>query len=68
MQFQFWLAQMGVSRADGYRWRKKNMVKTNRIGKRLFISQRAIDEFWARVDAREFEGELFGCCASKGGN
>jgi hypothetical protein len=68
MQFQYWLAQMGVSRADGYRWRKKKMVRTNRIGKTLFISQKAIDEFWIRVEAGEFEGELSGCCASRGGN
>jgi hypothetical protein len=63
MQFQFWLSQMGVSRPEGYRWRKKKMVKTERIGKTLFISQDCIDEFWRRVKAGEFAGELHGICA-----
>jgi hypothetical protein len=66
MQYQLWLQQMGVSRAEGYRWRQRRMVRTYRIGKTLFVSQKGIDEFWARVEAGEFEGQLCGCCAGKG--
>ena len=67
MQYQFWLGQMGVSRPEGYRWRLKGMVKTHRIGKTLFITQKAINAFWVDVEAGKFEGELHGCC-SKSGN
>jgi hypothetical protein len=67
MQYQYWLQQMGVSRAEGYRWRHRRIVTTHRIGETLFISQRGIAEFWARAEAGEFEGQLFGCCAGKEG-
>ena len=63
MQFQLWLSQIGVSPAEGYRWRKKGMISTDRVGKRLFVTQEAVDEFWRRTHAGEFAGKLHGCCA-----
>ena len=65
MQFQLWLNKMGVSRADGYKWRKQGWVSTCRVGKLLYISNDAIAEFWRRAEAGEFEGDLAGVCAKE---
>jgi hypothetical protein len=64
VQFQVWLDSLGVSRSEGYLWRKRGWVKVCRIGKTLYILQEEIDRFWSRVRNQEFEGKLAGCCAA----
>ena len=64
VQFQVWLDSLGVSRSEGYLWRKRGWVKGCRIGKTLYILQEEIDRFWSRVRNQEFKGELAGCCAA----
>jgi predicted site-specific integrase-resolvase len=63
MEFLYWLAKIGKSRATGYRWRAEGRLHTVNIDGKLFITQHEIDRFWTRAKAGEFSKQPHGACA-----
>jgi hypothetical protein len=62
MEFLYWLAKIGKSRATGYRWRAEGRLHTVNIDGKLFITQQEIDRFWTRAKAGEFAKQPHGAC------
>jgi hypothetical protein len=52
--YDHWLAQLPISPATGWRWRKRGWIPTVNICGRVYILRSAIAEFEARAAAGEF--------------
>jgi len=56
--FMHWLAQSGVSRSTGWRWRHRGWIKTVNVGGRVFVTEDEIWRFTERVRAGEFAKDM----------
>jgi hypothetical protein len=54
VEFKKFLKDSGISPVSGWRLRKRGWLKTERIGRRLFITGESIEEFIRRARAGEF--------------
>ena len=68
IEFILWLTRIGKSRSTGYRWQKKQMLKTVNVEGKLFITKQQIDRFWDRAGKGEFAKKPRGASAKWGAN
>jgi hypothetical protein len=52
-----WLAELPISPATGWRWRKRGWIPTINIAGRVYVSRSAIAQFERRAAAGEFARE-----------
>jgi hypothetical protein len=62
-----WLADIGISRTTGWRWRKAGLISTVSITGRLYLLQEQIEEFARRAAAGEFAEGLNSTNSPTGG-
>ena len=52
--YDHWLADLGISAATGWRWRRDGLITTVNICGRLYVSREAVEAFERRAAAGEF--------------
>jgi hypothetical protein len=57
LAYDHWLAELPISPATGWRWRKRGWIPTINIAGRVYVSRAAIAEFERRAAAGEFARE-----------
>jgi hypothetical protein len=57
LAYDRWLADLPISPATGWRWRKRGWISTINIAGRCYISRAVIAEFERRAAAGEFARE-----------
>jgi len=55
--FAQWLREIPASKTTGWRWRRKNWIRTVNLSGKIYVSADAITEFIRRAEAGEFSAE-----------
>ena len=52
--YEKFLAQVGVSRTTGWRWRRRRWIETVNISGKVYVTEREVNHFTKRVEAGDF--------------